>query len=420
MHSPLASAENVLHRATTPRGGGGDDGTLPAALREIMELVRTELQMEAAFIAELSGGRRIIRVLDGDGSSFGLAVNQEADADDTLCGRLLEGEVPGVIPDAEALGLGGGPDLGAWVGMPVRRPDGSVYGTLCCLSHRADPALARRDLSVMRLLARLAGSRLDGPIETPDPHDGTRARIRAAIEDPDMLRMVVQPVVSLAGGATVGFEALARFVAEPVQSPEAWFAEAATVGLGVDLEMAAVRAAIGLLDGIPDHLFLSVNASPRCLGARSLRREIADAAEGNLVLELTERDPVEDYDTLVGALDELRAEGVRLAIDDVGAGFSSMRHVLQLEPDMMKLDVSLAHGIELDPRRRALVAAIRTFADSSRIDLVAEGIETSRQMETLREIGVSFGQGYYIARPDAPARHLENAWRRGGFIGRRR
>jgi hypothetical protein len=83
-----------------------------------MELVRTELQMEAAFIAELSGGRRIIRVLDGDGSSFGLAVNQEADADDTLCGRLLEGEVPGVIPDAEALGLGGGPDLGAWVGMP--------------------------------------------------------------------------------------------------------------------------------------------------------------------------------------------------------------------------------------------------------------------------------------------------------------
>ena len=81
------------------------------------------------------------------------------------------------------------------------------------------------------------------------------------------------------------------------------------------------------------------------------------------MLELTERNPVEDYDTLVGALDKLRAEGVRLAIDDVGAGFSSLRHVLQLEPDMMKLDVSLAHDIELDPRRQALVAAIRTFAD---------------------------------------------------------
>jgi EAL domain-containing protein (putative c-di-GMP-specific phosphodiesterase class I) len=322
-----------------------------------------------------------------------------------------------------------GTDVGAWVGLPIVRPDGSVYGTLCCLSHRTDPQLAHRDLGVMRLLARLIGSHIGStpaPATAPSPADvrepdleEARERIRRAIAGTDILRIVLQPIMSLATDEVAGFEALARFAAEPVRSPDAWFAEAAAIGLGVDLEVATLRAQLSLLGRIPEGMFLSVNVSPGCIADRRLVDEIELADDGHLILELTEQDRVESYDDLIDDLADLRSAGVGLAIDDVGSGFSSMTHVLQLEPDLVKLDARLTRGIELDPRRSTLISAMTRFADAARADLVAEGIETSRELETLRDIGVPLGQGFYLARPDAPSQHLDRARaRRRGFVRR--
>jgi EAL domain-containing protein (putative c-di-GMP-specific phosphodiesterase class I) len=423
MRSPFTSTERGADPTGALRHSDGDENALPDALREVMTFARTELQMEAAFVAEVSDDRRMIRVLDGDGASFGLEIDVGADVPGALWRAMRDGIARSSTPDPRwGAGAAGSPEEGtdapSWVGVPIMRPDGRLYGTLCCLSRRADPGLARRDLSVMRMLARLVGSHL-----TPGSASGgpdAVARIRRAIDGRDIVRTVLQPIVSLATGEVAGFEALARFAAEPVRSPDAWFAEAAGVGLGVDLEMTTLRTALSLLERIPDGLFLSVNISPECIADRRLIDELERAGEGLLILELTEQDRVERYDELIDDLAELRAAGIGLAIDDVGSGFSTMTHVLQLEPDIVKLDATLTRGIELDPRRSTLIAGMTRFADAAGADLVAEGVETSREMETLRDLGVPFGQGFYLARPDAPDRHLERATARRRSLVRRR
>src|SRR5262249_3510673 len=136
------------------------------------------------------------------------------------------------------------------------------------------------------------------------------------------------------------------------------------------LEIVALQAALSWLDRIPDGLFLTVNVSPACIADRRLIDEVERAGNGFLLLELTEQDRVECYDALTDELSELRTAGVGLAIDDVGSGFASMNHVLQLDPDLVKLDAALTRGVELDPRRSALISALTRFADAARADLV--------------------------------------------------
>ncbi len=117
------------------------------------------------------------------------------------------------------------------------------------------------------------------------------------------------------------------------------------------------------------------------------------------MLEITEHEAVEDYDSLIDALQDLRAQGVRVAIDDAGAGFASMRHTLQIAPDIVKLDLSLTHGIDSDHARQALATALVSFAEEMGITIVAEGIETEAQLAKLIDLGVRYGQGFYLAEP---------------------
>jgi len=133
--------------------------------------------------------------------------------------------------------------------------------------------------------------------------------------------------------------------------------------------------------------------SPRLLDA------VGDAPLRRIMIEITEHEPVEDYDALANALAELRARGARIAIDDAGAGFASLRHTLLLSPDTIKLDISLTRGIDADRGKRALARALISFAEEMRMDIVAEGIETERELETLLGLGAQLGQGFFLARP---------------------
>lgn len=223
-------------------------------------------------------------------------------------------------------------------------------------------------------------------------------RIRGVLEG-DALSMVFQPIVELHDGKVVGFEALSRFAAEPRRTPDLWFGEAASVGLLVDLEMAALRIAFGHLDLVPPDAYLSVNLSPESV----LSPRLVDARAGvpgeRVVIEVTEHAPVDDYETLNEALAGLRAIGCRLAIDDAGAGFASLRHILRLAPDIIKLDITLTRGLDSDRARRALATALISFANEIGATLVAEGVETQAEVDALRALGVGLGQGYFFARP---------------------
>jgi PAS domain S-box-containing protein len=225
-----------------------------------------------------------------------------------------------------------------------------------------------------------------------------RARIQQVL-DGGGPTMVFQPIVELATGKPVGAEALARFPVHQPRRPDEWFADAADVGLGVELELSAVRAALSQLDSLPAGTYLSLNAGPDTVLSPALHQLLRSAPADRIVLELTEHTGVADYTALTDALDALRCRGVRLAVDDAGTGFSSLQHILNVKPDIIKLDRGLIENIDTDPARRALAGSLMTFANEIGAQVVAEGIETAREQTVLRRLGVRYGQGFYLGRP---------------------
>jgi EAL domain-containing protein (putative c-di-GMP-specific phosphodiesterase class I)/PAS domain-containing protein len=213
--------------------------------------------------------------------------------------------------------------------------------------------------------------------------------------------IAVQPIVDLRSRAVIGGEALARFPYQPTQGPDQWFKDAAAVGLGTELELAAVRQALAVLRTLPAPQYLSINVSPATAISPTLLDMLAhaDVSPDRVLLELTEHSTVTDYPALLAALVHIRALGVRLAIDDAGAGFASLSHILHLRPDVVKLDIGLVRNIHNDPARRALAAGLLIFANEIGASLVAEGIETEQEFMTLRQVGVTHGQGFYLGRP---------------------
>lgn len=210
---------------------------------------------------------------------------------------------------------------------------------------------------------------------------------------------VFQPIVDLATAAVVGLEALARFPDEPRRGPGAWFVEAASVGLDVDLEGLAIDTALAALDDLPESVFLAVNVSPRMLLSGRLPGRHRDAQWHRVIVELTEHVPVDDYASLHTVLRPLLARGARLAADDAGAGYAGFRHLLGLRAGIIKADLSLTRGIDADPARRALTSALVQFTRDTKTQLVAEGVETVAELDTLRELEVPFAQGYHLGRP---------------------
>jgi EAL domain-containing protein (putative c-di-GMP-specific phosphodiesterase class I)/CheY-like chemotaxis protein len=251
------------------------------------------------------------------------------------------------------------------------------------------------------MVAELAGQRRESK-RTANERGRLRREIRSVI-DRSALTSALQPIFDLERLEPVGYEALARFPNHTTRQVPDWFADAATVGLRAELELTAVATGMESLDALPPGTFLSVNASPELLRERTLADMIASAPGRRLVLEVTEHAEVADYETLVTRLHGLREAGCRIAVDDAGAGYASLRHILRLRPDYIKLDMTLTQGIDHDPDRRALASSLLTFAREVSATVIAEGIETEAELEALRGLGATLGQGYYLARPHAAA-----------------
>jgi EAL domain-containing protein (putative c-di-GMP-specific phosphodiesterase class I) len=218
----------------------------------------------------------------------------------------------------------------------------------------------------------------------------------------DALRVHLQPVVNLRTGAMWGLEALARFPGHPQPGPAAWFRTAVRAGWGPALETVALCGALDVLDQLPDDLTLTVNLSPTALQRPDVTELLLDASPGRLLIEITEHEPVRDYAALQAALTGLRSAGIRIGIDDFGAGHSSLRHVLQLAPDVVKLDISITRHVDVDPSRQALVEAMLAFCARVGAVVIAEGVEEAGELVTLLELGVEYGQGWFLARPASP------------------
>jgi EAL domain-containing protein (putative c-di-GMP-specific phosphodiesterase class I) len=370
------------------------------ATQRLVCAARRHLGMDLAFIGEFTGGRRIFRFVDSIPGSVRLAAGDSDLLTATYCEQIVNGTTPSVIPDASAeptvcdLAITSTLGIASYIGVPIRHADGRVFGTLCCLSHVAHAELGEEERRYLAVLAETIAAEIEAGETLTLQRQRRRGQVEQIIAE-RAFASVYQPIVDLVTGQVVGAEALTRFGADN-RNPMAWFAEASTLGLGVDLEIAAAQAAVGAFDP-SQAAFLALNLSPSAL--LRVDEVLAEAGSTPIVIELTEHSEIADYGALRATIDHMRSFAVRLAVDDTGAGISSLRHILELRPEIVKLDLSLTLGIEDDPVRQSMARALADFAARVGTTVVAEGIEDDAQLEMIIEVGIPYGQGYLLGRP---------------------
>jgi EAL domain-containing protein (putative c-di-GMP-specific phosphodiesterase class I) len=389
-----------LSRLMTAAGTEGNGGIVKRALHAI----RAHLGMEVAYVSEFVGDRTVFRSVDAPGLETLIKPGDSHSLDDVYCRHILAGRLPEIIPDtaaeplAAAMPITQAVPIGKHMSVPIRLADGSPYGMFCCLGFAPDRSLHERDLKMMRAFADLAAFEINRDLEGRKAQEEKRVRVAALIERAD-LSIAYQPICDMASGDVVGFECLSRFSGAPQRGPDRWFAEAAEVGLGAELELTAIRMALSALSLLPDTTYLAVNVSPETIRRGDLHTAFVGLPAHRIVVEVTEHAQISDYDEIRAPLESLRRRGIRLAVDDAGAGYASLRHILNLRPDLIKLDMGLTRNISLDPARRALASALITFAKETQSQIIAEGVETAAELATLRALGADKAQGYHLGRP---------------------
>jgi EAL domain-containing protein (putative c-di-GMP-specific phosphodiesterase class I) len=220
-------------------------------------------------------------------------------------------------------------------------------------------------------------------------------------------KLVFQPIVDLQRQVVVGYEVLSRFQGPPSATPDRWFAAATRIGKSAELEALVIEHALSAREQLPPNCFLSINVAPEALLSAPVRTLLRRRPLARLVFELTEHSVVSDYGVLARAIAEVRELGAFVAVDDAGAGYASLQHILALRPDFVKLDRALIAGLQLDEAKAALVEMFGGF--TSRIDswLLAEGIEERDELMRLVQLGVPLGQGYLLGRPQPDMRGID-------------
>lgn len=375
-------------------------------LQDMLRAIREHLGMDVAFVSEFTAKRRVFRLVDSTYPNQPVKVNGSDPLEESYCQRIVDGRLPELITDASLvpaaleLPVTAALPVGAHLSIPIRLADGSVYGTFCCFSFTPDTTLTGRDLALMRVFADLAGRQIDRELAENKEKQVRKDRIRSVL-DGDDLSIVYQPIYQLVRNEIVGFESLSRFSAQPLRTPDIWFQEAASVGLGAQLETKAVRIALQSFLRFPSNIYLSVNFSPEALLSGSIASVLDGAPLERVVLEITEHALIDQYSQIAKIFRPFRERGLRIAVDDAGAGYASFRHILNLAPDIIKLDISLTRDIHKDRPRRALAAALIRFSEETNCKIIAEGVETIEELDVLRQLGVVNAQGYLLGRPMA-------------------
>ncbi len=402
MNPAAALAPSLLAPSSLVPDPLGDRLLHDARIERILKAVRGHLGLEIAFVARYVDDDRELTHVSTD-LALPMGAGYRERKDQGYCWHILEGRLPELIHDTadhpltRSISITHLLPIGCHLNVPLRLSDGRIWGSFCALSRTPDRSITERDMGVLRAFAGLAAEQIETSLESDMSTSEARRSIVEVIGG-KRLSVVHQPIHSLADGRPVGIECLARFPDAAVRGPDKWFHEAAEVGLGIDLEMAAIDAALASLDQLPLGFYASINASPRTILSGAVREALAVRNRADLVVEVTEHQQVADFPALARELALIKVNA-RIAIDDVGAGYAGLRHIVDLAPDILKLDMGLTRDLHRDPARRALTGAMVGFAREIGCKLVAEGVETDEELSVLVDLGVDYGQGWLFARP---------------------
>lgn len=372
-------------------------------IERVLRALRKHLGMDVAFVSRFRSADRIFMHVDAEGVSP-IKQGDVLSLEVGYCQRVVDGVLPQLIADTSQVPLAMSlPEtlalpIGSHMSVPIYLSDGKLYGTFCCFGFAPDETLSERDLQVMRAFADLVTEQLE--IDLKDVNDRSQKhREISAVLKGFQPSIVYQPIFDARSLAIGGWEALSRFTSDNPRTPDLWFQDAAEAGLGIELECRAIELALLGLSRLPENIYVSVNCSPQLIFSGRLAPLLHGYSARRVVLEITEHAVICDYERVQAALVHLRRAGVRLAIDDAGAGFASMRHIVKLAPDMIKLDMSLTRGIDRDPALRAMASALIAFARETDSTVIAEGVETAGELEALRALGVHRIQGFLLGHP---------------------
>jgi len=383
---------------------GRDRTAAEQQIAELLQTARASLRLSVAFLSRLDGVTQHLEVVESSMPLIfrdGITQKQET----SFCQAILDGRLPAVIPDVKAfpeamrLPTARIPRIRSYVSAPVVLSDGSLYGTFCAFGFTSDKELVQRDEALMGVLASAASVIIEPEVRSQARRSEIEARLAPLIAGGGPV-VALQPIVDLATGERIGAEALSRFPAEWGMTPDVVFAEAHSIGLGHRLELLALERAAEHLDRVDG--YIAMNVSPATLMTPECGALLSRLPRRRVLLELSEHDQVEDYEALTTALAPFRADGLRLAIDDVGAGFSSLRHIVVTAPDVIKIDRSIVAGLDTDPVLTKLVQSLVEFGHGCLVRVVAEGVETAGEAAALRTLGVDDGQGWHFGRPGPP------------------
>lgn len=375
-------------------------------ITDMLHAMRELLGMKAGFVSEFVNGQRVFRYVDADDHFQLITVDGADPLSESYCQRVVAGVTPQLIPDAtlepsvQDLVATHLLPVGAHISVPILFSDGSVFGTFCCFSDEPNDSLNERDLAVFKLFAGFASEILENQLKEQRSSGKITQGIKKVIEH-QQFALHYQPIVNITERRLVGHEVLTRFTAEPVRSPDKWFNEAIEVGLNHELEKRVIQRALRELQHFPVGTYLALNISPETLLTEELLDWLQEQPLKRLVIEITEHSSVsmDSYQKINDILAPLRARGLRLAVDDAGAGYASFRHILKLEPDIIKLDGSLTDQIDTDPTMQALAAAFVLFAEKTGAKIVAEGVENQAELEAIMALQINKAQGYHLGRP---------------------
>ena len=374
-------------------------------MQTILAGLRAHFGMEVAFVSQFVEGDRVFRYVDSAVADCPVRVDSGDPIEESYCGRVVSGLLPSVLQDAArhpvaaALPVTRALPVGAHISVPIVLSDQSVFGTLCAFRSTPDFSLDDSAAHLLRAAAVVIGLLLEAE----------EADRRAAVELENKIDQILaasgpimffQPIIDLASKEVVGYEALARF--PDSRPPDRWFAEAWAAERGIELELSALQAALRDFPRLGSDGFLAVNLSATTCSDEAVLDLLLANNPGTLVVEITEHAAIDNVQALIEHLQPFREQGGRLAIDDVGTGFSGLSQIVALSPEVIKLDRSLIVGIDTDRSRAAMAASLVGYSANVGATLLAEGIEDSITSQALADLGVSLAQGYYHG-PPAPS-----------------
>ena len=373
-------------------------------IQDALETARSHLSMDVAYLSEICPDFATIQNVATANADEYVQPGKRIALGDMFCRQIANGDLPDVVIDTHAnprtrnLTFVKDAGIGAFVMVPILQSDGNLYGMFCCFSHKARPDIVQRDIDTVLMFAKLTNRTLNQHFDAQHEIFTLTDRLNHIIRD-DALSIHLQPIVSLSDGRPMAAEALSRFSLVSSRGPEWWFQQAQRTDMQIELEVTAISKALTFLQSLPEKTYLTVNASPLTVSSPMFMEAIRDVPKDRLLVELTEREVIQETPQLMRSLAILREMRIGIAIDDVGAGYSGLSTIVSLKPNVLKLDRSLVSQIQDCTVKQSLTKAMVHFSAEMNAFLVAEGVETAAEDAILNSLGVRLGQGYYYARP---------------------